>query len=875
MGDAIKILFVEDQEADAELITRALRRSGAVLDARRVDSHAALITQLEEFRPDIVLSDFTLPGFGGLEALEMVRSHDSELPFVFVSGTLGEDRAIDALKRGATDYVLKNSLGRLPSAVTRALVEAANHRARLVAEKEVHRNARRLHDIVEASQDWIWELDADARFTFSNSAVHSILGIASEAVLQLPFADFLHPEDRIASARLLPDPALGERAVRGRRARWMHIDGSHRWLESSATVVLQGEQFAGYRGNLRDVTRQLEHEARIARLNRIQILLSSVNAAVAQEHDEGKLLQEICRLAVEKGGYARAIVALQDAPGSELRPVAWNSALDGGIETLMLPLALRTRRDELTLAGAALRTGEPAKADDLEPRDFDQPRIRHQLALRKLGVRALAVLPLTSEPRALGVLSLESREPAVFDEEEQALLVQVAMHISQSLQHSAREETLHFLSWFDPLTQLARRELFCERLALLCSGAESSAAVVALHLESIGMVNDSLGRQTGDDMLRLVANRLRTRLGNADRLSHLGGGTFAVALGGADAEGAGLVQARMQLREVFAESFVIGGREFDMKIRTGVARYPIDASSATTLVQNAETALRRAKTAGLEDYDYTVTLNEQLVQSMLFGQRLHRALAHSQFLLHYQPVVEIESRRIVGAEALVRWLDPERGLVPPIEFIPLLEESGQIVDVGQWVLEQVARDSRLLGRKRPGRLHLAVNISALQLRREDFVERLLQVAMEVESHSAQLEIEITESMLMQDLDASIAKLADLRAAGVCVSIDDFGTGYSSLAMLAKLPIDYLKIDRSFIAPLIDDEASMTVVSTVIGLARSFRLKSIGEGIETEEQLKLLRLMKCDLGQGYLFGRPMPLNDLIECMANEPPAADTP
>jgi diguanylate cyclase (GGDEF)-like protein len=600
----------------------------------------------------------------------------------------------------------------------------------------------------------------------------------------------------------------------------------------------------------------------------VQVLLSSVNAAVARVHDEGDLLQEICRLAVERGGYARAIVALQDAPGAQLRPVAWNSALDGGIETLPLPLGLRSRREEISLAAAALRTGRPAHADDLDARE-DDTRVRHQRALRQLGVRALAVLPLVAEPRSLGVLTFESREPTVFDEQELALLVQVAAEVSQSLQHFAREERLHFLSWYDPLTQLARRELFCERLALLCGGAESSAAVVALNIDTLGMVNDSLGRETGDELLRVVANRLRTRLGNADRLAHLGGGTFAIALGGSDAEGPGLVQARVQMRDAFAEPFNLGGREIDLQVRTGVARYPQDASSATDLVQNAETALRRAKVTGLDDYDYTVTLNEQLARSMLTGQRLHRALAQSQFLLHYQPIVDLETQTIVGAEALLRWNDPERGIVPPNDFIPVLEQTGQIVDVGQWVLEQVARDSRVLGRNRLRRLHLAVNISPLQLAREDFVERLMQVAMEVDGHHALLEIEITESMLMQDLEVSIAKLADLRTAGIRVSIDDFGTGYSSLAMLARLPIDCLKIDRSFISPLSEDPASMTVVSTVIGLARSFRLSSIGEGVETDEQLKLLQLMKCDLGQGYLFGRPAPLADLVDLLGQPP------
>ncbi|MET0293332.1 MAG: EAL domain-containing protein [Steroidobacteraceae bacterium] len=873
MAEPIRILMVEDQEADAELIRRALLLSGTRLDTRRVDSQAALLSHLEDFRPDIVLSDFTLPGFGGLEALDLVRAHDAALPFVFVSGTLGEDRAIAALKRGATDYVLKQSLARLPSAVMRALDEAANQRARVAAENEARRNARRLHDIVEASQDWIWELDLRSTFTFSNNAVQSVLGLPPEAILGRHFATLLHPDDRPRAAMLLPDRSRGEVAVRGRRARWLREDGSERWLESSATLVLQNGELAGYRGNLRDVTRQLEHEAHIARLNRVQVLLSSVNAAVARIPDQGGLLQEICRLAVERGGYARAIVALQDAAGAQLRPVAWNSSLSAGIETLTLPLSLRTHREETNVAVEALRTGKPAHADDLGRPDPLMP-VRHQRALSAIGIRSLAIVPLIAEPRPLGVLSLESREPTVFDVEVLELRALGAAEIVQSLQHFAREETLHFLSWYDPLTQLARRELFCERLALLCGGGESIAAVIALDVESMGMVNDSLGREAGDEMLRLVASRLRTRLGNADRIAHLGGGTFALALAGSDAEGSGLVQARMQLREVFSEAFSVAGRELDLQIRTGVARYPQDASSATALVQNAETALRRAKATSLEDYDYTVTLNEQLARSLLIGQRLHRALGLNQFLIHYQPIVDLETRAVIGAEALLRWVDPERGLVPPNEFIPQLEQTGQIVDVGQWVLEQVARDSRRLAAQSGGRrLHLAVNISSMQLGRDDFVDRVLQVASDIDGHDAQLHIEITESMLMQDLEVSIGKLAELRASGICVSIDDFGTGYSSLAMLARLPIDFLKIDRSFVSPLSDDSASMTVVSTVISLARSFGLKAVGEGIETEEQLNLLRLMKCDNGQGYLFGRPAPLSELLALLGRPAPTHD--
>lgn len=865
MNRPIRILLVEDQPADAELITRALQRAGTELKAQRVESRDELLKALRRFGPDIVLSDFTLPGFDGLEALELVREKDPGLPFVFVSGTLGEDRAIEALKRGATDYILKNNLNRLPSAVRRALDEAANRRAMQAAEEELRSSARRLRDIVEASQDWIWELDAAGRFTFSNGTVQNILGYRPEEILGHEFDELLHPDDGWRRPSLLPDTVAGEDSIRGVRARWLHRDGTVRWLERSATVVREGPAVVGYRGNDRDVTLRLAQEARIARLNRGQLLLTSVNAAVARARERAALLQEICRLAVERGGYARALVALHDGPDPDLRPVAWHGTLEGALDTLLLPLQARPSRAEAPLAQTALLTRRAAWIAHLGP-PAGKDEVTANATLRALGVQSLAVLPLHNDSETLGVLSLESREPDVFDSEELQVLGEIAAEVVQSLQTIRREETLHFLSWYDPLTQLARRELFCERLALICSEPETPGAVIVLELQDIGLVNDTFGRNVGDEMLRIAANRLRLHLGNPDRLAYLGGGTFAVALSGSDAEPGGIAQVRNRLHEIFSESMHVGEREVDMQVRTGIARHPQDADSPATLVQHAETALRRAKIMGLDDYDYTVTLNQELAERLLTGQRLHRALAQQQYLLHYQPIVDLESGRVVGTEALLRWTDPPRGMVSPDSFIPLLEESGHIVDVGQWVLDRVARDAETLQRAGLSGLRLAVNISPLQLRRPDFVERVLHAAAETENRGAVLEIEITESMLMQDLDASVDKLAELRRAGIVVSIDDFGTGYSSLALLARLPIDCLKIDRSFITPLASDGASMTVVQTVIALARSFNLRTTAEGVENPEQLALLKLLKCDHGQGYHFGRPAPLEQLLEKIA---------
>jgi len=855
---AIRLLLVEDSAADAELIVRTLARASVNCTVERVETAAALEKALTQFHPDIVLSDFSMPGFSGMQALAQVRRAHPHLPFVFVSGTIGEDVAIEALKHGATDYVLKSNLSRLAAAVERALTESATVLARVAAEDALRNNEQRLRDIVETSQDWIWELDENRRCTFSSGAVRRILGYEPQEILGSRFEDLLHPD----SDGRLPTGTEGDAAVNGVRARWLHRDGTPRWLERSAIALCIDGQIKGYRGTERDVTRRLHHENRIERLSRIHLLLSSVNGAVARSGDRAQMMQEVSRLAVEHGGYLRTIVAVVNSPDAHnVRPVAWSSKLTEPLASLTWPLSAVHGGDTQSLVATALTTRRAAVCDDLA--QTMPTRLRHQPELLQIGVRAIAVVPMVVDDKAIGVISFESRDPGMFDAEELGLLADVAEDVAFSLHYHDKVEAVRFLSWFDPLTQLARRELFCERLGReLVAAPEATATALVVDLERLGFVNDSMGREIGDELIRAAADRMRTQLGNPDRLAHFGGGTFAIALTGIDGSGPGLERIRDQVRDLFGRPFVVGGQEIDVSIHCGLAHFPEDARDGTTLVQNAEAALRRAKESGVSDFNYTVTINAQLAERLLTGQKLNRALDLDQFVLHYQPLINIDQGRVVCVEALLRWQDPDRGLVPPNLFIPLLEESGQIVEVGQWVFEQAARDARRLHAAGIDGLRIAVNISPLQLRRADFVKNLKAIDFDRVGDDSILEVEITESMLMQDLEGSIAKLAQLRKSGIRISIDDFGTGYSSLALLARLPIDNLKIDRSFISTLADDPASMTVVSTIIGLARSFRLNVVAEGVETDEQLKLLRLMKCDVAQGFHFGRPVPLEELI-------------
>jgi len=319
---------------------------------------------------------------------------------------------------------------------------------------------------------------------------------------------------------------------------------------------------------------------------------------------------------------------------------------------------------------------------------------------------------------------------------------------------------------------------------------------------------------------------------------------------------------------VFREPFRIEGRVLRTSFRSGIARAPVDGQDANTLAQSAEAALTRAKEAGEQYVHYRIEMHSEFAERLALEHRLRAALDERQFVLHYQPQVIIAKGQIDGAEALLRWQDPERGLVYPGQFMGVLESSGMIVAVGEWVLRQAAEDCLRWQRAGGGPLRVAVNVSAQQVRRRAFVEHVLAAAQPCSAQGSGIDLEITETGLLHDIEGASRKLRELRAAGLRVALDDFGTGYSSLGLLSKLPVDLVKIDRSFIAGLPEDRASVTLVSSVIGLASAFGLKVVAEGVETERQLGMLRELGCDQSQGYFHSRPVPLEQFETLLRNQ-------
>jgi EAL domain-containing protein (putative c-di-GMP-specific phosphodiesterase class I) len=311
---------------------------------------------------------------------------------------------------------------------------------------------------------------------------------------------------------------------------------------------------------------------------------------------------------------------------------------------------------------------------------------------------------------------------------------------------------------------------------------------------------------------------------------------------------------------LFGEPFVIEEREIPVAVRSGFAVYPEHGKDANTLVQNAEAALRGARVAGERQLHYSAEKHSEVVGRLALEHKLRLALERRQFELHYQPKINIMTRRIQGVEALIRWRDPDAGLVSPAAFLPLLESTGMIVDVGEWVMSQAAADCQEWVRAGLPPVRIAVNISPVQLRLPDFAAVFLQATRGWSTLASGLDIEITEGALHEDSAAEVKKLRLLRSAGIRIAIDDFGTGYSSLSRLSSLPIDTLKIDRSFVRPLMEDASARVLAKTIISLARAFKLTTVAEGVETQEQLDFLWQAGCEQSQGFLHSKPVTSNE---------------
>jgi diguanylate cyclase (GGDEF)-like protein/PAS domain S-box-containing protein len=746
------------------------------------------------------------------------------------------------------------------------------------ARDELDESRQRLAGVIESAMDSIVSVDDERRIVLGNPAAERMFGYPAAALVGQRL-------DMLLPARLRAGhPAHAETfgitghthvnpRSEGRLSRIVGLrkNGEEFPIEASISRYRTDGRWV-YTAILRDVTERTRDELRIRRLNHLYAMLSGINMLIVRARDRRTLFDDACRIAVEAGEFQRATIAVVDPATLEGRVIAHHGDEADPVE----PPAVTARPgapDEERPDNRALARGVPVVCNDIA----NDPAVaawRDGWAAR--GHRAIACFPLTVDGTPDAVLTLYAGDANVFDPEELRLLKDLAGDLSFALGHIAQQDRLEHLALYDALTGLAQHGLFLDRLAQYMRSAAAGScglAVFVFDIDRFRSINDHFGRAAGDSLLRQVSDWMKARVGDENLVARISADRFAVVLPEIR-EGGDVTTLLERAQAAFSSHpFRLDDAVFRIAAKAGVAIYPQDGVSAEVLFRNAETALTKAKSAGDRFLFYARIMSTSVAGHLTLETQLRQALERQEYVLHYQPKVNLASGRLASAEALIRWNDPRTGIVLPGRFIPILEETGLIHDVGRWALIQALSDYRRWRDAGLAAVRIAVNVSPLQLRHRGFLAEVEQVLGTDGRGAAGLELEITESLIMEDVQHSIATLSAVRDLGVRVAIDDFGTGFSSLSYLARLPVDTLKIDRSFIVDMATGSQGLALVSTIIGLAHALKLDVVAEGVETDEQSRLLRVLNCDEMQGFLFSRPVPA-DVFEArfLAASPGAA---
>ncbi|MBI2969940.1 MAG: EAL domain-containing protein [Gammaproteobacteria bacterium] len=684
----LRVVFVEDSEFDVELAVLELERDGFQVAWNRVELESDLRRILQTDRPQVILSDYAMPRFDGLSALKVAQELTPDLPFIFMSGTIGEERAIESIRHGATDYILKGNIRRLSTAVRRALSDAADRASARAAEAA----RARLAAILEATSDFVAICDPAGRLIYANNAARRLTGI-----------DDLDSADRYISA--------------------LHP----RWA----------------------------------------------------------------RELVEREAFPAAV------------------------------------RDGLWQGETAVLTADRSEIP------VSQVIIAHR-----------------GEDSAVQYFSTIARD--IRD-------------------RKAYEERIAYLANYDALTDLPNRTLLGDRVVQATAyrrRTQRSLSLLVIDIDRFKLVNDGYGQSSGDLLLRLAGERLRAVTREGDTVARLGADAFAVlAVDLAHADD--VLSVVRKIQEAFRSPFHLDGRDLHITVSIGASVYPRDGENFEDLLRNADAAMHRAKSQGQNGFQfYASEMTRDAVERVDLEQALRSALARGELELHYQPQVLLDNGRIVGVEALARWNHPARGPISPGVFIPIAEHSDLIFGLGDWVLAEACRQLRNWGDQAQS-LRVAVNVSARQFRSSGFTDAVGNALRSTGLEPSCLELELTESVLVENQPEVVAILQRLKTLGVNISIDDFGTGYSSLSYLSRMPIDCLKIDQSFVQRSSSDRHDAAIVQAVISLASSLGLRVVAEGVETEAQLSFLRSHGCHEGQGYFFSRPLPPQAAADLISAQP------
>lgn len=814
----LRVLYVEHNVFDADLTRRHLAQYAPHIHLEVVDEITQALESLQRSDEmidwDVVLLDYQLPDLSALEAIKLMRQeYGIDLPMVLVTGQGTEELAVQALRLGFADYLVKQSgyLHQLPFAL-----ESAYHRAILTREQTALKHSQhRYEELVTRIPVGIYRFclreSGDMEFEYVSPRFCEMLGLNRTVLLAdvgRAFAQ-VHPDEvqefmrlHLATRRNLAPLTWEGRFVVNGRIRWLHIESIPTPVNDD--IILDGV--------VMDVSerREAEEQLRLA-------------AAVFQNTQDGVLIADT----------QPRIIAINEAY-QEITGYTQAEALGQN------PSILQSGRHD--------RPFYQSMWASIEQTGHWQGEIWNR---RKNG---------EIYPQWTTISAVRNDQGTVIN------YVGVFTDISQLKQTEARLERL---AHYDPLTELPNRLLFQSRMEHALDSAyrkNEQVALLLIDLDRFKDVNDSLGHPAGDELLQRVVERIRKRLRDEDTLARLGGDEFVILLERlSNPQDAGRVA--QEVIDTLVHAFrLASGAEVFISASIGISLFPDHGGTANELTQHADAALYLAKGQGRHTYRYyTESLTRASQQRLSLEARLRRALERQELIVYYQPQLDIVTGQIVGAEALVRWMDVEEGMILPDRFIPIAEESGLIIPLGEYVLRAACRQAKAWAEVGFPDLRVAVNLSPRQFAHVDLVGQIRSVLDETELDPRYLELELTESALMSEGGDAENLLNQLKIMGVRLAIDDFGTGYSSLSYLRHFPIDTLKIDKSFVRDIPNHQDDMEIATAIIQLAHILGFTVLAEGVEKSAQLDFLRKQGCDLYQGYLFHKPMPAEAFLSLL----------